>query len=104
MNKRNVWKIVPIMELPNGRKPIGNKWVLKIKRDGRYQARLVCLGFTQIPGIDFQDNFSNTKRVLVLDWLPQYNQIQLHQLNLMMRGITRIKNNANYGEMPFKKN
>ena len=58
MNKRNVWSIVPIMEIPDERKPIGNKRVLKIKRDGRYQARLVCLGYTQIPGIDFQDNFA----------------------------------------------
>ena len=49
MNKRNVWKIVPTAK---------NKWVLKIKRDGRYRARLVCLGYTQIPGIDFQDNFA----------------------------------------------
>ena len=36
MNKRNVWSIVLTMEIPNGRKPISNKWVLKIKRDGRY--------------------------------------------------------------------
>ena len=46
------------MEILEGRKPIGNKWVLKIKRDGRYCARLVCLGYTQVPGIDFQDNFA----------------------------------------------
>ena len=58
MNKRNVWSIVPIIEIPDGRKPIGNKWVLKIKRYGRYCARLVCLGDTQIPGIDFQDSFA----------------------------------------------
>ena len=31
---------------------------MKIKRDGRYHARLVCLGYTQVPGIDFQDNFA----------------------------------------------
>ena len=36
MNRKNVWKIVLMVEIPNGRKPIGNKWVLKIKRDGRY--------------------------------------------------------------------
>ena len=45
-------------EIAQGRKPIGSKWVLKIKRDGRYRARLVCLGYTQIPGINFQDNFA----------------------------------------------
>ena len=57
MNKKNVWKIVPKTEIPQEREPIGCKWVLKIKRDGQYQARLVCLGYTQVLGIDFQDNF-----------------------------------------------
>ena len=47
-----------MMEIPDQRKPIGNKWVLKTKRDGRYRARLVCLEYTQIPGIDFRDNFA----------------------------------------------
>ena len=37
-------------EILKGRKPIGSKWVLKIKRDKRYCARLVCLGYTQVPG------------------------------------------------------
>ena len=36
MNKQNVWNIVPMAEIPEGRKLIGSKWVLKIKRDGRY--------------------------------------------------------------------
>ena len=58
MNKRNIWNIVPITEILEGRKPIGSKWVLKIKRDGRYRAKLVCLGYKQVPGIDFQDNFA----------------------------------------------
>ena len=58
MNKKNVWTIVPNSEIPREREPIGCKWVLKIKRDGRYRARLVCLGYTQVPGIDFQDNFA----------------------------------------------
>ena len=58
MNKQNVWNIVPMTEIPEGRKPIGSKWVLKIKRDRRYCARLVCLGYRHVPGIDFQDNFA----------------------------------------------
>jgi hypothetical protein len=37
---------------------IGCKWVFKIKRDGRFRARLVALGYSQIPGVDFTDNFS----------------------------------------------
>ena len=58
MNKQNAWNIVRMTEIPEGRKPIGSKWVLKIKRDERYCARLVCLGYTQVSGVDFQDNFT----------------------------------------------
>ena len=37
---------------------IGNKWVFKIKRDGIYRARLVDLGCSQIPAVDYTDNFA----------------------------------------------
>jgi len=37
---------------------IGSKRVFKEKRDGRFRARLVCLGFSQIPGVDFSDNYA----------------------------------------------
>ena len=73
MNKRNVWNIVLITEIPDGRKPIGNKWVLKMKRDGRYCARLVCLGYTQVPGILFQDNFAPIVNDTTFQTVPIYD-------------------------------
>jgi len=36
---------------------IGSKWVFKEKCDGQFRARLVCLGYSQIPGVDFSNNF-----------------------------------------------
>ncbi|OJT02422.1 Copia protein [Trametes pubescens] len=52
-----------LTSLPPDRKPIGTRWVFLIKRDAdgnvlRYKARLVAQGFTQQPGVDFQETFA----------------------------------------------
>ena len=57
MIDREVWKNTERNKIPNDRRLIGNKWVFKIKRDGTYRARLVALGYSQIPGVDYTDNF-----------------------------------------------
>jgi len=48
----------PKRDIPEGRRLVGCKWVFKIKRNGVYRARLVALGYSQIPGVDFQDNYA----------------------------------------------
>ena len=58
MIERGVWRKVERKNIPNNRRLIGNKWVFKIKRDGTYRARLVALGYSQIPGVDYTDNFA----------------------------------------------
>ena len=58
MIDRVVWRKTDRKRIPNNRRLIGNKWVWKIKRDGTYRARLVALGYSQIPGVDDTDNFA----------------------------------------------
>ena len=58
MIDRGVWRTTDRKRTPHNRKLIGNKWVFKIKRDGTYRARLVALGYSQVPGVDYTDNFA----------------------------------------------
>ena len=55
---RGVWRETDRKRIPNNRRLTGNKWVFKIKRDGTYRARLVALGYSQIPRVDYTDNFA----------------------------------------------
>ena len=58
MIERGVWRKTDRKKIPSNRILIGSKWVFKIKRDGIYRARLVVLGYSQIPGVDYTDNFA----------------------------------------------
>ena len=58
MINRGVWRKIDKVKIPENRRLIGNKWVFKIKRDGTYRASLVALGYSQIPGVDYTDNFA----------------------------------------------
>ena len=59
LRKRGVYELV---DLPKGRKAIGNRWVFNTKSDGHLHARLVAQGFSQVKGIDFDELFSPVVR------------------------------------------
>ena len=58
MIRRGVWRMMKRRDLPNGRKCAKCKWVWKIKRNGVFRARLVVCGYSQIPGVDYQEHFA----------------------------------------------
>ena len=58
MISKGVWRNMKKGGVPTDRRLIGSKWVFKKKRNGVYRARLCALGYSQIPGVDHQDNYA----------------------------------------------
>ena len=65
IEKNETWELVP---RPANKNVIGTKWVFrnKLNEDGkvvRNKARLVCKGYAQVEGIDFEETFAPVARL-----------------------------------------
>jgi hypothetical protein len=103
--RNGTWAIV---ELPAGRRPIGNKWVFVTKRlaDGRVdklKARLCGKGFTQVYGVDYLNTWSPAVRYktlrLVLALATRWN-LELQQLDVETAFLNARMKEDVYMELP----
>ena len=87
LHEHDVWELV---ELPEGRKCVGSKWVFKVKKnaDGsieRNKARLVAQGYSQEEGLDYDETFSPVVRsesVRSVIALACKKGLKLHQMDI----------------------
>ena len=78
------------MSPPLGCKPIGLKWVFKLKKNSqgqvvRYKSRLVAKGYVQKAGVDFEEVFAPMARmetVQVLTSLVAQGNCKMHHLDV----------------------
>ncbi|KAK9024881.1 hypothetical protein V6N11_064787 [Hibiscus sabdariffa] len=87
MSENQVWTLV---ELPEGIKPIGCKWVFKKKTDmdgnvQTYKGRLVAKGFRQIHGVDYDETFSPVamfKSIRILLAIAIFHDYEIWQMDV----------------------
>ena len=78
-----------MVDLPEGAKTIGCKWIFKLKAGGIFKARHVAKGFRQTHGIDYDETFSpivmlKSIRILLAVGVSMLFLIMLQQRNLTL--------------------
>lgn len=99
------WELV---KLPGDHKPIGCKWVFKIKRgkDGRVQrfkSRLVAKGYAQKYGVDYDETFSPVVRFSSIRALLAFgvqNDMLIHQMDVVAAFLNGTLEEEIYMEQP----
>ncbi|GKV27163.1 hypothetical protein SLEP1_g36366 [Rubroshorea leprosula] len=105
LEKNNTWTLET---LPPDKRPIGCKWVYKIKynADGkieRYKACLVAKGFTQVEGIDYHDTFALVAKLVTVRCLlaiAAARNWELHQLDVHNAFLHGDLNEEVYMQLP----
>jgi hypothetical protein len=87
IEKNDTWELVP---RPKDKNVIDTKWVYrnKLNKDGqvtRNKARLVCKGYSQVEGIDFEETFAPISRMEAIQFFLAYacsKNIEVHHMDV----------------------
>jgi hypothetical protein len=87
IEKNDTWELIP---RPKNKNVIDTKWVFRNKLNEdeqvtRNKARLVCKGYAQIEGIEFEETFSLVARMEAIHLLLSYacsKNVKVYQMNV----------------------
>eukprot|EP00253_Pinus_taeda_P025251 PITA_25251 len=87
IEKNNTWELV---SRPNDKNVIGTKWIFKNKLNGngeviRTKARIVCKGYAQQEGIDFEETFAPVARLEAIRMflaLSSFQKFKVYQMDV----------------------
>ena len=96
------------MDLPPGCKPLGYKWIfkMKLKVDGsidKYKVRLVVKGYKQKEGVDYFDTYSPVTRITSIRMLMAIavlHNLEIHQMDVKSTFLNGELNDEIYMEQP----
>ncbi|GJT01454.1 retrotransposon protein, putative, ty1-copia subclass [Tanacetum coccineum] len=105
MKDNEVWVLV---ELPPNGKTVGSKWLFKKKTDmdgvvHTYKACLVAKGYTQTPGIDYEETFSpvaDIRAIRILIAIAAYYDYEIWQMDVKTAFLNGYLNEEVYMEQP----
>lgn len=103
--ENETWELV---KLPPGRKPIGCKWVFKLKMnpDGtvdRYKARLVAKGYSQVEGVDYSETFAPVAKfpsIRAILALAASEDMEIHQMDVKTAFLNGTLDEEIYMDQP----
>nr|GEY91503.1 retrotransposon protein, putative, Ty1-copia subclass [Tanacetum cinerariifolium] len=101
MKDNEVWDLV---ELPPNGKTVGSKWLFKEKTDMDenihiYKARLMAKGYTQTPGIDYEETFSpvaDIRAIRILIAISAYYDYEIWQMDVKTAFLNGYLNEERY--------
>nr|GEW48395.1 retrotransposon protein, putative, Ty1-copia subclass [Tanacetum cinerariifolium] len=105
MKYNEVWILV---ELPPNGKSVSSKWLFKKKTDmdgnvHTYKAHLVVKGYTQTPGIDYEETFSpvaDIRAIRILIAIAVYYDYEIWQMDVKIAFLNGYLNEEVYMEQP----
>ncbi|TIB82591.1 hypothetical protein E3Q20_04416 [Wallemia mellicola] len=89
-DRNNTWTLIDLKDVPRDTNIVGSRWVFNIKTNAenepiKWKARLVAQGFSQKPGIDYEETYApvtSLRIIRLLIAIAVEENLQIHQMDV----------------------